>query len=60
MELGALEGIICGLVIGVIGIMTAILVLIVKKLLDLPQQHPAKPPPTFGNSHHTKNTPKSQ
>lgn len=38
MELGALEGIICGLVIGVMGIMTAFLVPSVKKLLDLPQQ----------------------
>lgn len=52
MELGALEGVICGLALGAMGIMTAFLVLIVKKLLDLPQQHPAKPP-TFGSSHHT-------
>lgn len=37
MELGALEGVICGLVIGVMGIMTATLIPIAEQLLELQQ-----------------------
>lgn len=35
MELGALKGIICGLVIGVMGIMTTILIPVAEKLHEL-------------------------
>ena len=38
MELGALEGVICELALGAMGIMTAILVPSVEQLLELPQQ----------------------
>lgn len=51
MELGALEGVIGGLVIGVMGIMTATLIPIVEQLLELQQSGSASP--TSGNSHHT-------
>lgn len=40
MELGALEGVSCGLALGAMGIMTAFLVPSVEQqLLELPQQH---------------------
>lgn len=43
MELGALEGVICGLVLGAMGIMTAFLVPIAEQLLELQQSGSASP-----------------